>query len=352
MNTIHTQNIYMLYILTIFSSGVYTTLHTKSCFDLTQEERHTFRSWLNTPTPYQPTLERMRVATLIKEQKTNTPSFTMPELMQYTYQHKKIPSCTYINYHDPAHVIRVQSGITIKNAPLIVLFSRGYAKRVRPGSEDFIQSGGGVSSAYLLIRDNIIDDIPIITFDYPDEPAYFNFGQKTDLACLAYIYKQIRIYNKDARILLIGDCRGAKAALEFACGNPSNLAGLILFSPFFSAYKLTQQLTKHYLGNIPGGFFVLHNFFKTYFPHFNHHERNILELLPQLHNIPIFVGHRHNDTLVSNDDMYQFVAALKDTHHDNVTFFELYNNDVPHSRLTPHDTVQKAVKKFLHDHIY
>ena len=159
-----------------------------------------------------------------------------------------------INKTDKKVIVR--KGIAIKphEHDTVFICSRGYAKRDAVLANDdleLVKKGGGAIAAHMLFKNNIIDDAPCITFDYPDDRAHFNFGQEIDVACLQAVWDATIAAHPNVRIVGIGDCRGAKALLSFATRHPKNLVALVLISPFVTTRDMIEQLAKNYLTPLP-----------------------------------------------------------------------------------------------------
>jgi hypothetical protein len=250
----------------------------------------------------------------------------------------------------PGKKLLVEKGITASNSKTLFIFSRGYARTNTPYTNDnALQVGGCAMAAYIPIQDNVINDAPCVTFDYPDRRRCFNFGQKKDARCLEFVHAQALQKNPDADIVLIGDCRGAKAILEFASQNPKNIKALVLLSPFFSARELTEKVSDSYLGWLPGASQILHGFFKNWFPSYDPScDHSFYERVAHIPaHMPIFIAHRTHDTLVSNEHVSAFIAHLRATDHDNIHFIAVDDRSALHSRLTPVPAIQLAVNQFL-----
>ncbi len=236
------------------------------------------------------------------------------------------------------------------NDPLIFIFSRGYARTNTPGTNDnALQKGGGAKAAYIPIQDGVINDAPCVTFDYPDRRRCFNFGQKKDLACLKFIYEETLKKNPQAEIILIGDCRGAKAILNFTTQKPEKIKALVLLSPFFSAKQLTDEVARNYLSWFPGSSSFLQQFFKVWFPSYDPNgDNNFVKNSTYIdQKMPIFIAHRTFDTLVSTQQVTDFVSTLQKTGHHNIRLVMTDDTSARHSRLTPVKKIQYETNKFF-----
>jgi len=245
--------------------------------------------------------------------------------------------------------IEAKKGIILdENTELVFIASRGYAFNITLG-EALPRKGGGLLDAYQRIRDNVFH-APVITFDFPDDRELFNFGQKLDQKCLAFVYKQVLEKCPNAKIVLFGSCRGAKCVLEYATKKPKNLAAIIVESPFISAKEMTLQLGKSYAPIIPGAAAITYKIFKLYFPNFKEEKEDLRRRLSRIPNIPVFIAHRTNDALVSNRQVHGLVRLLNKGGLTNVYLFTTSDENHSHARMMHLDAAQQTVNSFLHIH--
>ncbi len=311
--------------------------------------------WLKTPAPFEPTIENIHTLT-IKQSiffDQDIPKLTIDQLIS-TIHNDQMPKKVHIvadEEYKPIKKLLVEKGITTnKNDNLIFILSRGYARSNKLGENDnFIQKGGCAMAAYIPIQDNIINHAPCITFDYPDSRRHFSFAQKTDLACLKMIYQKTLQTNPDAHIILVGDCRGAKAILSFVAQQPKNITAIVLLSPFMSARELTEQVARNYLSWLPYSSDILYNFFKLWFPNYNEQEDNLIEYVSNIKkDLPIFIAHRKGDKLVADQHIANLVHHLRNTGHSKVHFLAVEDDTAPHSKLTPNKKLQFRVNEFFY----
>lgn len=245
----------------------------------------------------------------------------------------------------------VQRNIEIKpNDNIVFIFSRGYAKSTEPGTnEDFIQRGACAKAAYIQMKDQIIPpQFPLISFDYDDGRYGFAFGQQQEIQQLETVYSAVLSINPQAHIILIGDCRGAKVALELATRHPKNLKALILMAPFISARDITSNIAKHHLGYLPLSETILHRFFKFYFKNYDEKQDDLLKRLVRIdQNLPIFIAHRKNDQLVSTATIYQLINVLQKTGNKRIHYLITHDQTEPHSKLTGVAEIREAIQSFL-----
>lgn len=323
-----------------------------------------FYRWLRTEETFQPTIDTLNTLTFKptvqvcpldnQQQEPLIPSMSIDQLV-IKINKNKTPQQALIPVPNQkmsdAKRILVQKGITTTlQDPIVFIFSRGYARTNTPGTNDnMLQIGGCAMAAYMPIQDNIINDAPCITFDYPDRRRCFNFGQNKDVQCLKLIHEHALKQNPHAHIILVGDCRGAKTILNFATQKPKNIKALVLLSPFFSAHQLTEQVAQNYLPWLPYSSGFLHNFFKLWFPSYNPDTDKLFaaNITNISQEIPLFIAHRNRDTLVSTEQVTHFIATLHKSKHKNIHLVTTDDTTARHSRLTPVKTVQQEVNRFL-----
>jgi dienelactone hydrolase len=306
----------------------------------------------NTPENFTPNKDTLNMLTIAQTCNGNTCTRKMniDELVTHINHHTMPNKVTLVNEAQTDKIFVAQKGVQInESAKIVFLFSRGYAQTDTVGTNDnFLQTGACAIGAYWYLKDNFIKDAPCITFDYPDRRRLFNFGQETDIACLAYAYEQIRLANPNAHIILLGDCRGAKAALAFAATKPAHLRAILLFSPFLSARQLTDQIAHNRLAWLPGSSTLLHNFFQLYFPNYDGNETSVLTLIENIeHDIPIFIAHRYGDHLVADEHIKNLEQELKRTGHTKVHVAYTHDRSFTHSRLNEVKDIQNGAQKFF-----
>lgn len=279
------------------------------------------------------------------------PLATIDELVRYINSSNEIPFRTHLEINQVLHT--VYRGVHICSRDTTVfIFSRGYAKTNIPGTNDnFIQRGACATAAYIQLRDHIVNDAPIISFDYDDSKDGFSFGQTNEINALEIVYNAVLEKNPTARIILIGDCRGGKVALELAIRQPPNLQALILMAPFISARDLTNMIADHYIAYLPLSRALLHNFFKWYFPRYNEKEDTLSTRLKQVPaTLPIFIAHREQDTLVSMQTIKKLTRRLQKTGNKDVHLLTIQDTSYEHSMLTGNLQIQQGINIFLKEH--
>ena len=311
--------------------GLYRRSHKPEHFKPTVHNLNTITFIPNKNNCVSNTKRTIEIEQLVKQMYEDT----MPEQTQLTINKKQL---------------MVHKGIPVdQQEQTVFIFSRGYARTTQPGTNDnVIQKGGCARELYLKMKDNIINHNPCITFDYPDQRRCFSFAQDLDLQCLTTVYNATLTAYPDTDIVLVGDCRGAKAALSFATTQPENLKALVLISPFTSARELTEQIARNHLSWLPYSSEILHKFFKMYFPNYDETKDNLTSIIGNIKtDLPIFIAHRKGDALVADATIQHLEHLLKETGHKHVHVLMINDKSAAHSRLAPVLQCQQGVNAFL-----
>ena len=314
--------------------------------------------WYSNPPPFTITPDSIGLLTCIpiqnnpKQNITSIPWYTLVDRMQQDTMPKEARMQVESN---PAISIDVQKGITANpEHKTLFLFSRGFATR---GSlirgtplvdqyEDIVNTGGGLMTGHLAIKDNLVTHTPCFSFDYPHTPRYLNLGQTKDIECLKTAWDEIVHKNPHANIVGIGDCRGSKALLEFATEQPDKLKALVLMAPFISLQELARHIASNYL-HFPYSDKLLQSFMRYTLPSVNFDQDNLADRLPLINNkLPIFIAHRMDDAVISYHDIQLLVNSLKKSGNKDVYLVEVTDNASPHSRLSHITEVQQALNAF------
>ncbi len=296
-------------------------------------------------------LEKINAVTIrpSSETKKHTNSNTINDLVKYINVFDTVPKHTYLQINDKVH--KIYKGVRVSPEDTFVyIFSRGYALFNTPTkNEIFVQRGACAAGAYRQLRDNIIINGPVISFDFDDDTDGFTFGQTRAINMLKAIYNEILNQNPNAQIVLVGDCRGAKVALEWATRRPRNLNSLVLLSPFVSAREISDHMGKNYLPSILRP--LLYPFFKALLKKYDEKKDDLYDRLSAIDpNIPVFIAHRMNDAVISLETVESLRQHLKDAGNEKVDMIKVYDTTCKHSRLNGNKDVQKAVNKFYKKH--
>jgi len=312
------------------------------------------------PKKFKPTQKNLNIhvfepAQLITHNQKIDTAITFDQLVETIHKGKRpkktdlIVTDQYKKKHKTVMVRRNLNALEHHNT--LFLASRGYAKSNVPTLGDYLEltrDAGAVIEGHMLIKDNLIHDAPCITFDYPDDPLYFNFGQTLDVSCLQTVWNHIIHKKNNPSIIAIGDCRGGKALLNFATTRPAQLKAMILMSPFISDKDLIDQIAKNHIKWLPWSNRILFNFFRFYFPSFDPNQDDLIEKIHKIDPaLPIFIGHRKNDFLVSNTSLKNLLQMLRKTGNKDLYLLIVSDDNATHSRISPIPDLQYAANAFL-----
>lgn len=277
---------------------------------------------------------------------------SIANLVKAIHVNNEVPRRTILSAHDS--LFEFVQGISISRSDhTVFIFSRGYAKTTEPGTNDnFIQKGAAAKAAHIQFDDQIVPaHFPLVSFDYDDGRDGFAFGQAGEVNTLKQVYDAVLAANPHTRIVLIGDCRGAKVALEFATQNPQNLAAMILMAPFISGKELTDNIARANL-SFPLRRHILHNFFLLYFRRYKAKNDNLEQRLHQIDpTIPILIAHRRSDQLVSMSTINTLIRRLRNTGNKKLELIITNDAREPHSKLTGISEIQQKIAQFIDQHV-
>ncbi len=259
----------------------------------------------------------------------------------------------------------IHKGISLKPEDnLVYLFVRGYAKTNGPPSKvkkqpyDLLKIGGGVQGAFIQCHDNIVpDNHPVISFDLPDCQKHFAFGGHKEVKTLECIYNEICNAHDSVEIVLIGDCRGGKVALDWLTQKPKRVKAVVLMAPFLNGKELSDTLANNHLSKWPPFCYLsketcqtfLHKwFFQTYYPSYQPDKDTLYERLAFIDSsLPILLAYRTQDKLVPLDVIKKFKQTIKS---ELVHTVATEDTSAPHSKLTNLPEIQQAVHSFFKEH--
>ncbi len=277
---------------------------------------------------------------------------SIEQLVRTIYLHNGVPHLTLLSIK--GNYFTVHRGIDLHSTDSkVFIFSRGYAKTTQPGTnDDFIQRGAAAKAAYIQMQDNIVPhDYPLISFDYDDSRHGFAFGQEKEISTLKTVYESVLHKHPPIDIVLIGDCRGGKVALEIATHKPNNLRALILMAPFLSGREITNNIATQHLKYMPYRRHILHLFFKTYFKTYKEDRDNLVKRLSLIDpRLPIYIAHRAKDQLISLNTVTNIIETLRQTGNKNVHLLVTDDASESHSKLTGIPEIQNGIAQFMHQY--
>ena len=234
---------------------------------------------------------------------------------------------------------RAQEGVVIsKNDSTVFIFARGFEPRQC------------AARAALLYEQQVIPtDCPVIGFDFDDQYRKFSFGQDNDIALLKAIYERVLEQNPSAQIIIIGNCNGAKVALELAAQKPKQLKALILLTPFISARALFKRIAQSYILSIPGAARLAQSFFSN-FTAYDPKKDDLINRLDQIdRRVPIFIGQRMYDAVVPDEEVEE-LADLLQKQGNPLDGLIVYDPSKSHNNLITNETIQYRINRFLKQH--
>lgn len=256
------------------------------------------------------------------------------QIVRSMRQKQSLPIGTGVNIHHKQYI--AQDGVSIsKNDSTVFIFSRGI--EMRPCA----------ARAALLYEQHCIPaNCPVIGFDYDDSPKHFSFGQDEDIALLTEIYEAVLQQNPSAQIIIVGNCNGAKVALELAAQKPKNLKALVLLTPFISAPPVFKRIAQSYL---LGATTLIRQFFISVTA-YDPKKDDLTTRLNQIdRRIPIFIGQRMDDKIVP-DSQAEAIAHLFVKQGNPVDGLIVYDPSKSHNNLIYNQTIQYRINRFLKKH--
>lgn len=313
-----------------------------------------------TPGVFEPTVENLNSLTLTPRVNTELPSNNCSKLAQRIYQ-QDIPSASALTINGNNICWGAYKGISLSpDENTVFLYSRGIAQNIAPQldtNERYVRKplklfsgtprhGGGMLTAYSWIKHKVING-PVITFDYPDDRNLFDFALSNDSKCLEHLYQELCKQSKE--VVLMGNCRGAKALLNFASThqNLDNVKALFLESPIFSLEEFTNAVAKNYTSWFPFTKSVLPRLFKWCLPNYNPKHEISFDLVKNIPaDVPIFIAHLQGDSLCNDDAMRKLISSLKESGH-TVYCLVVDCPTLRHARLSRLSVFQKASNAFF-----
>ncbi len=273
------------------------------------------------------------------------PLTTIPELAQYIQKKETVPTQVSLSVPENKQIpvwgfkkglpTGIRTPIFINSGPRNDIIGRFFH-----GGK-----GNGVRCTNPWIKHSVIN-VPVVTFDYFYNKE-FDFGQGVNLNCLNNVYVTLQRNNPEAPLIMAATCIGAKIALEYAANyQPTNMAAMILESPFIDANKLFNNLQKSYSHNaIP---LSVESILKWYFPDAQAAlSRPHADISKITNTMPIFIAHRYNDTYYSNVELKELVDQLRSNGNQNVYLLVLQDNKHGHGHINNIPEFSLATNAFL-----
>lgn len=319
--------------------------------------------YFRTPGDFHPTIENRNTVTLRAHESMHLEPQELHTLVK-KIKKNKLPeqSLTYINQTP----YLVHKGVALQpEDDIVFLFVRGYAKKDGPSITikkqmyDLHKTGGGLQGAFIQCHDGIVPhSYPIIGFDLPDDQKNFAFGGPKEIQSLQCIYDEICNQHNSAHIVLIGDCRGGKVALDWLTTQPKRIKAVIVMAPFMSGKELSDTLAENHLSSWPpfsyfdkqwSRTFLYEWFFKNYYPSYNAQYDTLYDRLASINpSIPILITYRKKDALVKEEVIEKISDILQKDHSLSLAY--THDTQAPHSKMTNLPEIKKAVHQFYKDH--
>lgn len=305
--------------------------------------------WIRKPESFIPTVENLHIVTLkpTNSQVTgnNTPICISDFIANINNSRHDAEKTTIAirDEHDKEKIIKTVDayrGIDLNDENIVFVMSCGFKLK------NILPDGVGTLTAYRYIRDNIING-PCIVFDYPDKLKTSDWGQAADTKCLEVVCSAILEKNPQAKLILIGECRGAKTILKYAAHHPENIHGIILETPLISVKKTVTHFCSKHLNWLPGSKKLGYLLFRFFCPKYKENGDQQVDLNTIPSDLPIFIGHLKQDTFNPTEPVENIIKELKTTGHKNV-YYLLNDTKISHARFTTDKQFQQAVNAFLH----
>lgn len=279
------------------------------------------------------------------QDETIKPATTIPELFMYVNKKQVVPNqaTVLVSENKSIPIWGFKKGLP-KNVTTPIFINSGPRNdvigRIFHGGK-----GNGIRCSNPWLKHAMVN-VPFVTFDYFYDKE-FDFGQGINLSCLNNVYVGIQQLNPNAPIVMAATCIGAKIALEYAANyRPTNMAAMILESPFLDAKKLFNNLQKSYSHDaIP---LSVESVLKWYFPDAKAAlSRPHADVSKISNTMPIFVAHRLNDTYYSNQELKELVDQIRKNGNQNVYLLVLSDTRHGHGHLNNFPEFSLAVNAFL-----
>lgn len=258
----------------------------------------------------------------------------------------------YLQMTGKSSLYLFEPGIHAHTDQTITIFSRGIHgfKGIRNSTFFNISTNLGKSfiAAYKYTQVGLIQT-PSIGFDYIDSWPYFDHACEQRVQAIKPIIEEVQ--KKTDSIILFGDSNGAKAILNSAEKVPfEKVKAIVLESPVLSLKNLSKNAALNYTSKLPYGKKVVYTAFRVMAPFYtiaNDFNFDKVKKIPK--NIPIFIGHLHNDELIDNASILKLVSSLRESGH-TVYLLVIDDPKTRHSRIAVNQPFIKAVNAFYKAH--
>lgn len=302
--------------------------------------------WLNQPDTTMPTLESLKVATIIpiKEHEVQDMNKVLTKKEEIAAALKKpFPSELLAMFipgykkYQPVEEIMQLNGQYYK-------IQEGIPAEIVQHKQVTIRSGGcydpKLYSTYVALKAGNVQG-PCIAFSFPTSTRRaFNYCQEQDIHCLELIYQEILKKNPHADIALYGTCKGGTNILRFLAEsaergrNLDNVKAVALESPTISVKHAISQ-------------YHIHPFVGLIFPNHKANGKTILDAQHMPAHVPILIGRLENDSVSKFNDTNELVSHLnKVGNRNNVYLMTTKESSIMHGQLGRAKDYQRALNAF------
>lgn len=184
-------------------------------------------------------------------------------------------------------------------------------------------NGLGTQIAHHYIKQGILHGT-VVTFDFPnDNPKEFNLAQENDMNCVQLVIQEVLNVNPHARIVLVGDSRGAATILNLITHSSddtiNNIAGVIIECPPISLARVAQD----FVWNIPYASGAAHALLQCCLPAYKPGDqiKTVFNGKPFPKEIPILIGRVSCDWHTSAQSIQEIADHIKKGGNRNVYLY-------------------------------
>lgn len=251
------------------------------------------------------------------------------------------------NTQEPCIMQVCRGLVDVTQTDRIIILSRGYIPP-RPWGT-LSRHSGGLRSVNWFLRYGIATNMVWVAFDYEDNRKRVNFGQKADIDRLAWVIDRVNQLNPQAKITLIGDCRGAHTILKYLASTYASdvVDTAILESPYESVRSVVAFWTHNTVGALIASPVsrLLQVAFNQFFPNYDATKDCLCTMLSMIKGKQILVGHCAHDRLIQRSDIVTIVEEL--SKNNSVYFYESHYPGTEHSCLCPDPYYRAMLANFF-----
>ncbi|HEV2601028.1 MAG TPA: cutinase family protein [Candidatus Babeliales bacterium] len=219
--------------------------------------------------------------------------------------------------------------------------------------------GIGAAATYNYIKRDILQGVTI-AFDFPtDRPQSFNLAQEDDMATVTLILQKVTEINPDARIVLVGDSRGAATILNVMTHADAlvvkNVSAVAIECPPISLERVAHDLAWH----LPIISSLVHTCVQYALPRYTPgaHIKTVFNGRPFSAHVPIFIGRVMCDSQTHHAAIQEIADHIQKSGHKQVylysytpTLQQQTRQLVWHAKMAQITEYQQAVNAFFKRH--